>query len=80
VVLIDAGSLVEVFHIFGIGRKDVPRMRELMRKYRELPMDLADAALVRIAERETIRRILPIDRRAFHVDRPLKIGRFEILP
>jgi hypothetical protein len=27
-------------------------MRELMEKYRDLPMDLADAALVRVAERE----------------------------
>lgn len=26
---------------------DAPRMRELMQKYRDLPMDLADAALVR---------------------------------
>jgi len=31
---------------------DCSRLRELMWKYRELPMDLADAALVRIAERE----------------------------
>jgi len=39
-----------------LGRDDSPRMRELMWKYRNLPMDLADAALVRVAERERLRR------------------------
>ena len=44
---------------------DVPRMRELMRKYADRPMDLADAALVRVAEREGIRKIFTIDRKDF---------------
>ncbi len=59
---------------------DVPRMKELMRKYRDLPMDLADAALVRVAERERLRRIFTLDRRDFQVYRPSRIGRFVILP
>ena len=59
---------------------DVPRMKELMRKYRDLPMDLADAALVRVAERERLRRIFTLDRRDFQVYRPSRIGRFAILP
>ena len=59
---------------------DVPRMRVLMGKYRDLPMDLADAALVRIAEREKIGRVFTLDRRDFTLYRPLGIGRFTILP
>jgi uncharacterized protein len=59
---------------------DLPRMRELMRKYRDLPMDLADAALVRIAERERIRRVFTLERRDFELYRPSRLGRFEILP
>lgn len=59
---------------------DVQRMRELMRKYRDLPMDVADAALVRIAEREGIRRVFTIDRRDFAVYRPAKISRFSVIP
>jgi predicted nucleic acid-binding protein len=55
-------------------------MRELMRKYRDLPMDLSDAALVRAAEREKISRIFTIDRRAFELYRPRGIGQFTILP
>ena len=59
---------------------DAPRMRELMRKYRDLPMDLADAALVRVAERERIQRIFTIDRRDFELYRPAGIRQFEIIP
>ncbi|SRR6266446_1615038 len=63
-----------------IDESDCPRMRELMWKFRDLPMDLADAALVRVAERERIRRIFTIDRRDFELYRPHRIGRFDILP
>src|SRR5262245_3092990 len=48
---------------------DVPRMRELMRKYADRPMDLADAALVRVAERESIRKIFTVDKTDFSVYR-----------
>lgn len=64
----------------NLGPDDCPRMRELMWKYRDLPMDLADAALVRVAEREGLRRIFTIDRQDFEVYRPHRFGRFEILP
>ena len=43
-------------------------MIKLMRKYRDLPMDVADAALVRVAERERWRQIF--DRRDFQIYRP----------
>jgi predicted nucleic acid-binding protein len=66
--------------LMALGSDDCPRMRELMWKYRDLPMDLADAALVRVAERERIRRIFTIDRRDFEVYRPQRLGRFNILP
>jgi predicted nucleic acid-binding protein len=33
-----------------------------MEKYRDLPMDLADAALVRVAERDSLSRIFTLDR------------------
>lgn len=59
---------------------DAPRMRELMEKYRDLPMDLADAALVRVAERESLTRIFTLDRRHFSIYRPGRRRRFGILP
>lgn len=67
-------------HLLHLDAGDVPRMRQLMQKYRDLPMDLADAALVRIAEREGVRRIFTLDRRDFSLYRPTGIGRFEIIP
>jgi predicted nucleic acid-binding protein len=60
--------------------EDCPRIRELMWKYRDLPMDLADAALVRAAEREKVRRIFTIDRNDFELYRPHRLGHFEIVP
>ncbi|MGH7826679.1 MAG: type II toxin-antitoxin system VapC family toxin [Candidatus Binatia bacterium] len=66
--------------ILTLGHSDIPRMKELMRKYRDLPMDIADAALVRIAEREKIRRIFTLDQRGFQIYRPFRLGRFSILP
>jgi len=55
-------------------------MRELMRKYQDLPMDLADAALVRVAEREKLRRVFTLDQRDFQIYRPSRLGRFSLLP
>jgi predicted nucleic acid-binding protein len=48
---------------------DIPRIRELMIKYADRPMDLADAALVRVAEREGIGSIFTVDRKDFAVYR-----------
>ena len=55
--------------IMSLGLADIPRIRELMIKYADQPMDLADAALVRVAEREGIRRIFTVDRNDFAVYR-----------
>jgi predicted nucleic acid-binding protein len=74
--MIASGALA----LLSLDSGDVPRLRELMRKYRDLRMDVADAALVRIAERENIRRIFTIDRRDFAVYRPARIGRFSVIP
>lgn len=74
--MIETGAV----RVLPLGIEDVPRMRELMRKYRDQPMDLADAALVRVAERERVRRIFTLDRRDFQVYRPTRIGRFTIFP
>jgi hypothetical protein len=66
--------------LLGLDERDTPRMRELMIQYRDLPMDLADAALVRVAERERLRRIFTVDRRDFSIYRPRGLDAFEVLP
>ena len=53
------------FQIFALTSEHLPRVLELMRKYADLPMDLADASLVVLAEHLGCGRILSSDRRDF---------------
>ena len=62
-----------------LDEQDAPRIRELMEKYRDLPMDLADAALVRVAERESLTAIFTLDRKHFSIYRPGRRRRFSIV-
>jgi predicted nucleic acid-binding protein len=55
-------------------------MCKLMEKYRDVPMDLADAALVRVAERDSLIRIFTLDRTHFSLYRPGGRRRFSIVP
>jgi len=66
--------------LLALGEEDIPRMRELMTQYRDLPMDFADAALVRVAERERISTVFTVDRRDFTLYRPEGFARFRIIP
>ena len=63
-----------------VDSRDAARMRALMERYRTLPMDLADASLVRVAERDGVRTVFTLDRRDFTVYRPEGTGRFTIIP
>jgi hypothetical protein len=70
----------DVIALIELETRDHRRVRELMKKYRDLPMDLADAALVAVAERERISRVFTLDRRDFEVYRPAHVRRFRIIP
>ena len=65
--------------LLPLGQEDASRMKALMRQYRDLPMDFADAALVRVAERDGLKTILSFDRH-FRVYRLPRRGSFEVLP
>ena len=66
--------------IMPLGRPEILRMSYLVKKYADLPMGLADAALVAACERAKVHRIFTTDRRDFLVYRPLHTPQFEILP
>ena len=66
--------------ILSLDRGDVPRIRELMKKYADRQMDMADAALVRVAEREGLRRVFTVDRADFSVYRLAGGRRLALLP
>jgi uncharacterized protein len=54
--------------------------RDVVARYRDLELGLADASLVVLANRWQTRRILTLDERAFRVVTPLQGGAFELLP
>jgi predicted nucleic acid-binding protein len=57
------------FQIFELEQRHLSRIVELMGKYRDLPMDLADASLVIVAESTGNGRILSTDQRDFRTYR-----------
>lgn len=58
-------AVAGAFEIFRLDLDHLPRVEVLMVKYRNLPMDLADASLVIAAEELGSGRILSTDRRDF---------------
>jgi uncharacterized protein len=58
-----------LFEIFELNVLHAPRIGELMEKYADLPMDLADASLVILAEHVGHGRILSTDQRDFRTYR-----------
>jgi predicted nucleic acid-binding protein len=65
--------------VLPVSDDDLPDILGLMHKYRDLPMDFADATLVHLAHRESIATVFTIDHEDFGVYR---IGgrRFRIIP
>jgi uncharacterized protein len=51
------------YRIHTPSENDLPQLRRLMEKYADLPMDLADASLVLLAEQSGDGRILSTDQR-----------------
>ncbi len=59
---------------------DLARASAVLEKYHDLNLDFADAAIVAVAERLNICRVLTLDRRDFRVIRPSHCPSFELLP
>jgi predicted nucleic acid-binding protein len=68
-----------VLGLLTVDRADIGRINDLMRQYVHLPMDFADAALVRVAERDGLKLILTFDKH-FRVYRLPRRGRFVVIP
>jgi predicted nucleic acid-binding protein len=59
------GAARGAFEIFNLAAGHLPRVHRLMERYADLPMDLADASLVILAEELDSGRILSTDQRDF---------------
>ncbi len=68
------------YQLQPFGSEEVREAADLVERYRELGIGLADASLMVIAARVGTTRILTLDERHFRVLRPLKGGSFELLP
>ena len=64
----------------AIDRTDLRRVNEILDQYADSLLDFVDAAIIAIAERRKITRILTLDRRDFSIVRPRHCDYFEILP
>jgi predicted nucleic acid-binding protein len=62
------------------GTENYKRMRTLMHKYRDRPMDLADASLVCLAEQQGLRKIFTLDKEDFRIYRLHGRRTFDIWP
>lgn len=51
----------EKLNLLEFTTSETDRMKQLMRKYKDRPMDLADASLIAIAERRGLSKIFTID-------------------
>lgn len=66
-------------NLADLSTKTVERSAQLMDKYADRPMDLADATLVAFAEDQGHRRVFTLDS-DFHIYRLLGRQRFDVVP
>jgi predicted nucleic acid-binding protein len=64
----------------AISHGELPTVDGLMSRYRDRPMDFADATLVYLAKRESISTVFTVDRADFETYRIDGRRRFRVLP
>lgn len=60
--------------------EDLPRTIEVLEKYSDHKIDFVDCAIMAMAERLNVKRILTVDQRDFQKFRPKHCPTFEIIP
>jgi len=68
------------YDLTSFGADDLARAAEVIAKYRDQSVGIADASIVVLADRHRTREVLTLDHRHFGVLRPLSGGRFKLLP
>jgi predicted nucleic acid-binding protein len=66
--------------VLPIGDEDLPDLEALMTRYRDRPMDFADATLVHLARRENLATVFTIDHDDFETYRIEGKRPFQIVP
>lgn len=73
---VEDGSVLVV----DLDQEDYRRVRALVRRYADLPLDIVDASVVAIAERLEEITVATLDRRHFSVVRPVHAPSFTLVP
>jgi len=68
------------FELLPLGEADLPGIAAILGKYQGLGIQLADASLVHLANREGIETIFTLDRRDFSVLRLARGKKFHVIP
>lgn len=66
--------------IYPLGKDFLNRCQKLMKQYRDLPVDLADAPLVALAEALEVPKIFTLDHKDFSIYRLKQKKRFTLIP
>jgi len=74
--LIRSGTIM----LASIDNQELPQINNLMNRYRDHPMDFADATLVHLAERESIQVVFTVDQNDFATYRIGGRRRFQVIP
>jgi hypothetical protein len=69
-----------LYRILHLDETDGNAMAAILRKYRRLKPQVADAALVHLAQRESIKTVFTVNRRDFRVYRLAPNPTFRIVP
>lgn len=69
-----------MFELLSLAAADARPLALLMKKYRDIQMQLADAALVHVAARDGLDTVFTLDQRDFSVYRLPRGKAFRILP
>jgi len=75
-LFIERGGL----EILPLEKERYPLCRDLMRQYKDLPMDLADATLVAMADSLRIPKVFTLDHKDFSIYRFKQNRRFTLIP
>ena len=69
-----------LFELAPLDETDLPGIAAILTRYKDLGVQLADASLVQIANREEIETIFTLDRRDFSVLRLARGKKFRLVP
>jgi uncharacterized protein len=73
---VESGDL----ELVAFDNTDFARANAIMKRYPDVPLGIADASVMALAERHHVQKILTLDRRHFSLVKPSNMDYFELLP